>query len=528
MYIEFTKEELQHLEGIRKKYAPEITLLLDQIRNAKGEEQKQLYKKYFSLTNESTSIIDAYIDKIQRQRFKPIQDAGTAAIIAHAKEQIPLILEQVHVDVQHNYGDAKPKLLKDLQIGVKKDGEILINANLANIYLKDELQLHIRALQDDKDALQEVLKAIIDAIENSPFTDNEEILDKLDKLDKSEKAINMLQILQTPLHNYSMSIDPVNQQFFGAIILPRKDYVNGQEIFYFSDNDEVVYTSEKEDQAKDELNNLVSYSFWFNESLLEAAGIKQDINYFDFYVMQTLYNLKKAGNKQTSATAVAKILGYGDKPAKTQIEKIRASITKCNNTTVRLNNIGYSYAQGLDYYMETDYKLLPYRIINQKAISNGKILESYIRLDETTETPILLRMAEASGFVTTIPLKILDNDLTKNPDYYGVLYYTLMRISKAHYQHYKSVKISYKTLYKETQAGNDKNKCKSRKKVLFELLDHIMACNWWVTKVEDQKAEGTKEAGVEITLCYNEEAIETKKTPVKKSPTKKTTKNKKK
>ena len=527
MIIEYTEAEQKKIQDIIGNYQPDrdrlakaYNALLDELE--KEDERHKLLAQQQALMDSLQSEISTYIDKLQKERFKPIQEAGTEAIIANAKDQIPLILKQIHDDALRNYKNINSKALKELQLATRKNGELFVNTNFAIIYLKDELRLHLNALQNDKSALQDLLEIITEAVENSPLTDNEKILAKTDK------AINMLQILQTPLHNYSMSIDPVNQQFFGAIILPRKDYVNGQEIFYFSDNDEVVYTSEKEDQAKDELNNLVSYSFWFNESLLEAAGIKQDINYFDFYVMQTLYNLKKAGNKQTSATAVAKILGYGDKPAKTQIEKIRASITKCNNTTIRLNNIGYSYAEGLDYYMETDYKLLPYRIINQKAISNGKILESYIRLDETTETPILLRMAEASGFVTTIPLKILDNDLTKNPDYYGVLYYTLMRISKAHYQHYKSVKISYKTLYKETQAGNDKNKCKSRKKVLFELLDHIMACNWWVTKVEDQKAAGTKEAGVEITLCYNEEAIETKKTPVKKSPTKKTTKNKKK
>ena len=384
MFFTYTDAEFKELNKIKKKYIEKI----DAAANEKERAQCVLQMQ---------EKIETYERKREKAHFNEFA-ADPEAILQNAQEQAPHILKVFHSTYTKVANDPKDHKIVE-NFGKTINGTFYMYADYAASVLRRELELHRKALLKDPDRLQRLFDIIINAINDSGYTTGEL---------SAEVSTDILQIMQTPLQNYSMSIDAINQQFFGSMILPQKGYANGQEILYLSDTNDTIYTNEKNEPAKNDLNNLVSYSFWFNESLLEAAGIKLDINYLDFYVMQTLYNLEKAGNKQTSATAVAKILGYGNSPSHTQIEKIRESITKCSNTTIRLNNLNQARAEGLEYYMETDYKVLPYRIINQKAVSNGKILESYIKLDETNgEAPILLRMAEASGFVTTIPLMIL-------------------------------------------------------------------------------------------------------------------------
>lgn len=198
MLIEFTAEEQQHIQKIQADYAPEreqLQLAIEEARAAGAgkNELLKLRKRQQALLDSLQEELEAYSDKCQRERFKRIQAGGADAIIAHAKEQAPVILEYIHRDTVRDYGRLTPAALKELRIGTAKQGAIYVNANNATAWLKDELRLHIEALIDDKAHLQELLETIIEAVESSPYTDNEEITDR------TERPLEVMRFRRNPL-----------------------------------------------------------------------------------------------------------------------------------------------------------------------------------------------------------------------------------------------------------------------------------------------------------------------------------------
>lgn len=193
MFIKFTDQELKHIEGIKNEYSPKLLELQAKIDEQKGEERLTLTHERSILSIEYRERLEKYLDDIQRERFKAIKDQGTDAILDHAKEQAPLILEQIHKDTVQYYGYLKPQALKDAKIGTYKRGKLYVNANMATDWLKDELRLHAEALQGNKAAIQDLLEIIIEAVENSPYTDNQEIIDQ------AKQPVNITRYRRNPL-----------------------------------------------------------------------------------------------------------------------------------------------------------------------------------------------------------------------------------------------------------------------------------------------------------------------------------------
>ena len=189
MYLEYTEAEQKKIAEIVENSKPEREALkkaLNELLNnpdANREERQKVLVQQQAVIERLEAEVQAYLDKIQRKHFKPIKEAGTEAIIANAKEQIPLILEQLHKDTEERYSKIAPAALKELKIGTNKDGTLYISANIATTILKEELQLHLQALADNKPALQGLLENIIEAVENSPYTDNEEIIEPAAPID---------------------------------------------------------------------------------------------------------------------------------------------------------------------------------------------------------------------------------------------------------------------------------------------------------------------------------------------------------
>ena len=186
MYLEYTEAEQKKIQEIIDSYTPERERLSKAFNEIledpeKEEERHKILIQQQTVIDSLQAEVEAYLDKIQRKRFKPIKEAGTEAIIAHAKEQIPLVLDEIHKDATRNYGKFDPAALKELQIGVIKDGTFFISAYFAAELLKDEMRLHLEALKDNKAAIQGLLKDIIEAVENSPYTENIEISEDLKK-----------------------------------------------------------------------------------------------------------------------------------------------------------------------------------------------------------------------------------------------------------------------------------------------------------------------------------------------------------
>lgn len=224
MLIKFTAEEQQRIREIQESYQPKIEELRSKINalhdelshKTSGKEASKKRKERSALLIQLQTIIssreeevDAYNEKCQRERFATIQASGADAIIAHAKEQAPAILEYIHRDVGNEYSSLTPAELKKLRIGTAKQGVIYLNADTAASWLKEELRLHREALIDDKEHLQELLEAIIEAVENSPYTDSEEITDR------TEKPVDVMRFRRSPLADittYGLMNDKTNAQ----------------------------------------------------------------------------------------------------------------------------------------------------------------------------------------------------------------------------------------------------------------------------------------------------------------------------
>ena len=182
MLLELTKEELQRIQEIQASYQPEREALRKQLieasNNKNKEERKKLLMQQVALIDRMEDELQAFTDKCQRERFAQIAKGGASCIIENAKQQAPEILAYIHKNTMRDFSKLDSEALTGVKIGTyKKDGSFLLNANYAAAELKSELRLHIEALLDTPQ-LQELLSVIIEAVEESTYTDNEEIINE--------------------------------------------------------------------------------------------------------------------------------------------------------------------------------------------------------------------------------------------------------------------------------------------------------------------------------------------------------------
>lgn len=172
MLLKLTAAEQKKLQAIQDSYQPERERLTADFRAADNDEAKQaIARKKQALFDGIQMEIDAFLDKAQRKRFKKIEAGGVQAIIDNAKEQAPVLLEDIHRVTKKDCQDLKPETLQEMGIGTYKDGAFLLKANYAAQALREELYLHLEALQDNREEVQALLESLIREVEQSPFTD---------------------------------------------------------------------------------------------------------------------------------------------------------------------------------------------------------------------------------------------------------------------------------------------------------------------------------------------------------------------
>lgn len=194
MIIKYTAEELQHIEDLKQHYRE---LLLQ------ATDHKEKGRLSLQLSEELTE----YTDSCQRERFKDLE-GKPEEILANAQEQIALLIEAVYKGLT-TY--STPEDLKKLGISTTTNGKAYINANFMGDLIRNELRLHIEALRDDKERLQQLFTSIVDAIESSDYTDNAEI-----RIDPADKApVNVMRFRRSPIADistYGLMNDKANAQ----------------------------------------------------------------------------------------------------------------------------------------------------------------------------------------------------------------------------------------------------------------------------------------------------------------------------
>lgn len=199
MLIDLTAAEKKKTQEIIDSFQPERERIADAIEAARTagdqEEVTRLLIQQQAVIESLETALNAIFDKMQRKRFKPIKEAGTAAIIAHAKEQAPFLLEYIHTTTNNEYAGTTAELLKSMGIGTIKDGLLYLNANYALQALRDELKPHVEALSNDQQALTELLEVLVEAVEYSDYTDNTELTDG------QQKPLEVMRFRRKPLND---------------------------------------------------------------------------------------------------------------------------------------------------------------------------------------------------------------------------------------------------------------------------------------------------------------------------------------
>lgn len=158
MIIKYTAEELQHIEDLKQEYRELMMQATD--NKEKGRISLQL----------SEELI-AYTESCQRERFKELE-GKPEEILAHAQGQIDRLLE---VEYKELTAYSTPEDIKKLGLGSVTQGRAYLNANFMGELIRNELHLHIEALRDDKERLQQLFTSIVEAVEGSEYTDSTEI-----------------------------------------------------------------------------------------------------------------------------------------------------------------------------------------------------------------------------------------------------------------------------------------------------------------------------------------------------------------
>lgn len=174
MLIEFTQEEQQHFKEIQDSFTPEWERLTALINAAsdKDEERRSLLIQRQAVYDSMIEEIDAYNEDCQRKRFNEKFNEFTPVnvLIEDAKQQAPTILEYIHRETVRDFEGVQTEELEAIGVGTVKKGKLYVYAEYATKWLKDELRLHIEAVKADKDNLQTLLAALIEAVEVSPYT----------------------------------------------------------------------------------------------------------------------------------------------------------------------------------------------------------------------------------------------------------------------------------------------------------------------------------------------------------------------
>ena len=409
MLIDLTAAEKRKTQEIVNGYQPERERIAAAIEAAHAsgdqEELTRLLMQQQAVIESLEAALNANFDKMQRKRFKPIKEAGTAAIIAHAKEQAPALLEYIHTTTKNQYRGANAEAYKSMGIGTIKDGLLYLNANYATQALRDELKLHIEALLEDKAALQELLAVIIEAVENSDYTDNTEITDQ------QQKPLEVMRFRRNPLADittYGLMNDKASAQLIqdGEIFQAKAD---GQLTLRWAvnqapQNREVVpvYMALTYEGSDYKVTKKLSD---YDKRVYEAVGTRfyywqQDNPQKPLYI--TPQEIWRTMNGKSSRDGKAK-------PSDKQIKRICDSLDKMRFTR---------------FYMDISAEIEAFNLsIDDERITGGRI-ETYVlnssKVEFTTdkgntvqgyrigEEPILYTYNKAKQHILYVPYEMLD------------------------------------------------------------------------------------------------------------------------
>ena len=452
MLITFTQEEQRHIKKIQDSYAPEREhLRLASEAAANKEERAHLLLKQQALYESLQEELEAFSDKCQRIRFERIKTGGTEAIIANAKEQAPMILEQIHRETVRTSEGLTTAALKEMRIGTRKKDTFFVNANYAAAWLKDELRLHIEALVDNKQALQELLEAIIETVEESQYTDNAEITEENEDTPAAVARFRRSPI--TDITVYGLLNDKATAQI-----------IKDADVFQEAPDGQIRLLFDVNQAGKKEQEEIPLYmSLTFDGADKRLA---KKLNGFDnavYNAVSDLFFYWHRDNPQkpvyiTPAEIYRRMNGKQSrdgsaKPSEAQVKRIVQSMDKMRH---------------IDFYMDISAEIKARRItLDDERLVGGRIGDYFVNCSpvefyteqgrivkgyRVNTEPILYTYNAAKKRVIMLPFELLDTSavLSDSENVTEFKMYLLRRILAMKNGELNSRKILLSSIYKET------------------------------------------------------------------------------
>lgn len=432
MIIEYTAEELQHLEELKTRY--------DKLLSEADVDLNILTMQYLSEYEE-------YTKQCQRARLESIW-SDKDKILDNAREQAPKIIEHEYNSFNE---DIKKQIagLDNINIGCIEGGKFYFKTDFAIDLLRTELALHAEALKDDTKKQQELFKIIIEEVENNPLTNNEKV--DLPLYEAKIKNPNITRYSRTSplaiIKKYGLMNDNLTKHII--ITEPFINNVDGQMT--------MLWTVPQGNKNKSPVLAYIALSYEGEEFKLNKK-----LKSFDKSVYEAVSNIYVrniiANNEQVLFTpqdvwrTMNGITDTKRTPSPNQTKKICDSLDKMRFVRCRMdvsNELKANYLKiedsrvvngQIDTYLLSAEKII---IVNEK----GKEYVGY----SINKEPILYTYNKAKGHILLIPYKYLNTSkITGNEgNTIEIRNYLLQQIYLLKERKRNNNRILFSTLYKE-------------------------------------------------------------------------------
>lgn len=455
MIVKFTKAELKKIQEIKDSYTPEREKLRKHFQQETEKEKRhEIAIQQQALLDSLQAELDSFLDKAQRKRFAKIEQGGAQAIIDNAKKQVSKLLEDIHkIEKEENKGFSAEDLGK-IGVGSFKNGAFFLKANYAAQALREELYLHIEALQGNREALTELLEVIIKEVEGSRFTDGGKVTEETKKDQLGFYRNHTL----AKIDKFGMMKDHLNTR-----IIQDAD-IFGQEI---DGQIKMLWKVNQEKKGKPELAAMISLTY--EEPDANSVYMKKRLSMMDkalYDAVGTLYHYNKQKNagdyffftpEDVWRTAAGQA-NTGKTPSPKQTEKAIRCIDKWRftRTVIDITDELEKQRISLDKNLIVGGCIDTYLLKADKVIfktEKGKEVAGYMMKTASEDEPILYKYNKAKGHILEVPYSLLDvSGFTGNEGYtMEIKNYLLMRIALMYEGELQSNRILFETLYNYTR-----------------------------------------------------------------------------
>lgn len=426
-----TTAEQEELRELVSPYLAQNAEIREKLKTAKGKEKDKLQAQLDALDVQIANTYTAYYQAKEEEEFKQIK-GGAKGIISHAKKLLPLIINELTSDLFYVGAHGGAVLLN----GGTEDEAIHIKASFALDFIKYHLRLHIKALSDNEEALQDLFLLVNKCIkecdiidedrENAPAEDIKPEPQALDTFRRSPLAnIEKVGIMSDKL-NATMLTDPS-----GMLEGLLTEEANGQLRLFWS----VIQTKKGQEQVAVMASLSLPPGY---------EGLSRKISGFDLAVYSAVSDIFAKWVKEnplnpllfTPAEIWRRMNGKQPndgkaKPSEAKEKKIIASIEKMRH---------------MDFYIQLDEELKAKRItLDDSRLIKGKFTDYFLNcsiveftnekgvnmkgyLISPDKMPILYAYNLAKGNIRSLPFELLDtSDTLSDSDYVTELKFYLLR-----------------------------------------------------------------------------------------------------